>query len=85
MFKETYESYFNCLMLPGIFDNNVQFFNQRPIYKGKSYFAISFVDEEYKLTIVAKNIYPSQYIQAKNKVSTGAKTMYIYIPVPLIF
>jgi hypothetical protein len=35
--------------------------NQRPIYKGKPYFAISFVDEEYKLTIVAKNIYPSQY------------------------
>jgi hypothetical protein len=56
-------------MLPWIFDNNVQFFNQRPIqnvYKRKSYFPISFVDEDYKLTIVAKNIYPSQYIQTKN-------------------
>jgi hypothetical protein len=82
MFKETYDL---ILMLPVIFDNNVQFFNQRPICKRKSYFAISFVDEEYKLTIVAKNIYPSQYIQAKNKVSTGAKTMYIDLPVPLIF
>jgi hypothetical protein len=44
------------LMLPGIFDNNVQFFNQHPIYmyKNKSFFPISFVDEDYKLTIVAK-------------------------------
>jgi hypothetical protein len=63
----------------------LSYFNQRPIYKRKSYFPISFVDEEYKLTTVAKNIYPSQYIQAKNKVSTGAKTMYIDIPVPFIF
>jgi hypothetical protein len=36
MFKETYETYLNVTR--ELFDN-VQFFSQRPVYKGKSYFA----------------------------------------------